>query len=246
MLHLPPVATPRRPVEDLVAALAGAVAGQTCNFYSDASDAGESAGAAGTRRERLRRYLTCRWDAPVVLVGEAAGWQGARLSGIAFTSEHQLLGRGKKEPSATVVHRVLGQLDAERDVLLWNAVPFHPHAPGRPRSNRRPTTAEIAACQPFLEAVCAGRHVIAAGRIAAAAVDHAMGDRTNTPYVRHPAHGGTAEFTAGLARLLSLAQPGDVPAVGWGPRRAPDVALLGLAATQAPQGPGLGAGRELP
>jgi hypothetical protein len=195
-------------VEDLVAALADAVAGQTCNFYSDAGDAGESAGAAATRRERLRRYLTCRWDAPVVLVGEAAGWQGARLSGIAFTSEHQVLGRGKKEPSATIVHRVLGQLGAEGLVVLWNAVPLHPHHPGQPRSNRPPTAAEVLACRSFLEAVCGGRRVVAVGRVAAVAVRQVQGSASEVPYVRHPAHGGAAMFAQGLAELLAAGSRG--------------------------------------
>jgi Uracil DNA glycosylase superfamily len=208
LLRLPPVVTPRRPVEELVAALADAVAGQTCNFYSDASDAGEVAGAAATRRERLRRHLTLLWDAPVVLVGEAAGWQGARLSGIAFTSEHQLLGRGKKEPSATVVHRELRQLGAEDLVLLWNAVPLHPHHPGQPRSNRRPTTAEVLDCRSFLEAVCADRRVVAVGRVAAAAVRQAAVGAADVPYVRHPAHGGARAFADGLAELLAAGPRG--------------------------------------
>jgi uracil-DNA glycosylase family 4 len=225
LLELPPPPATIGPVEDLVAALAAATVGETCNFYR--AVAGEPPGVAALRRERLRRYLTWRWDAPVVLVGEAAGHQGARRSGVAFTSEYQLLGRGQKEPSATIVHRVLQTLGVERQVLLWNAVPFHPHAPGRPRSNRRPTAAEVAACRPFLEAVCAGRHVIAVGRVAAAAVDQAMADRADVPYVRHPAHGGAAEFTAGLARLLSGARPEDGPVVVWdAPRGAEAAAIL--------------------
>jgi uracil-DNA glycosylase len=202
LLELPPPATPIGAVEELVAALAAATVGETCNFYRDAGAVDELAGAAATRRERLRRYLTSRWAAPVVLVGEAAGYQGARLSGIAFTSEQQLLGHGQKEPSATIVHRVLHQLGVEPHVLLWNAVPFHPHAAGRPRSNRRPTAAEVTACRPFLEAICAGRQVIAVGRVAAAAVEHALTDREDVPYVRHPAHGGASAFAAGLDQLL--------------------------------------------
>ena len=63
-----------------VAALAGATIGETFNFYRD----GEG---APVRRERLRRYLEARWSAPILLVGEAAGFRGARVSGIPFTSE---------------------------------------------------------------------------------------------------------------------------------------------------------------
>jgi len=122
-----------------------------------------------------------------VLVGEAAGYRGARVSGIPFTSERQLTGSGPAEATATVVHRVLAQLGVEDDVLLWNVVPTHP---GSESSNRRPTRAEIEAASPFLAELMRGRVAIAVGRLAAAALD--------APYVRHPSHGGTAAFEEGL------------------------------------------------
>src|SRR5918992_1137900 len=42
---------------------------------------------------RLTAYLALRASAPILLVGEAAGYRGARVSGIPFTSERQLSGR---------------------------------------------------------------------------------------------------------------------------------------------------------
>jgi uracil-DNA glycosylase len=204
-LELPPVEIVVPTVEQLLAALATTNVGATYNFYN--FYAGEDP-AAGERRERLRRYLHARWTAAVVLVGEAAGYQGARLSGIPFTSEHQLLGHGRKEPAATVVHRVLGALGVEADVLLWNAVPFHPHPPGNPWSNRPPTSTEVLGCRSFLEAVCRGRRVVAVGRVAAAAIRQANLGTHDVPYVRHPSHGGARQFEDGLARLL----PGDAAA----------------------------------
>jgi hypothetical protein len=142
-------------------------------------------------RGRLRAYLAAREGAPVVLVGEAAGYRGARVSGIAFTSERQLTGVGPAEASATIVHRVLAALRVEEDVLLWNVVPTHP---GTTTSNRAPTREEIVAARPFLDAVTRGRNVVAVGRVAAAALD--------APYVRHPSHGGAAAFADGLRRML--------------------------------------------
>ena len=140
----------------LVEELAAARIGATHNQY---------AGSA-LRRERLAAYLEARRGAPLLLVGEAAGYRGARVSGIPFTSERQLTGTGPAEATATVVHRVLAELGLEDDVLLWNLVPTHPHRPGNPASNRPPTREEIRAGRPFLEALAAGRQVVAVGRLA--------------------------------------------------------------------------------
>ena len=142
-------------------------------------------------------YLEAKSDAPVVLVGEAAGYRGARVSGIPFTSERQLTGAGPAEATATVVHRVLAELGLEDHVLLWNVVPTHP---GTATSNRRPTTGEVEASLPFLEELVAGRRSIAVGRLA----EQVLG----APYVRHPSHGGAADFRAGLATLLLRRTPG--------------------------------------
>jgi uracil-DNA glycosylase len=143
----------------------------------------------------LEAYLESRARAEIVLVGEAAGYRGARVSGIPFTSERQLTGAGPAEASATIVHRALGDLGLEEDVLLWNVVPTHPHEPGSPYTNRRPTRGEVESSSRFLDLVAGGRHVIAVGRLAECV--------TGAPYVRHPAHGGGAAFRDGLCRLLA-------------------------------------------
>jgi len=90
------------------------------------------------RRARLAAYLESRADAPLLLVGEAPGYRGARISGIPFTSERQLTGSGPAEATATIVHRVLAELGLAGQVLLWNVVPTHP---GSATSNRPPTAA---------------------------------------------------------------------------------------------------------
>jgi len=164
----------------LIERLTRAEIGATFNFYRD----GEG---AVTRRERLRAYLESRRNAPLLLVGEAAGYRGARVSGIPFTSERQLTGIGPAEPSATIVHRVLAELGLEESVLLWNVVPTHP---GTESSNRPPRRGEIAAGIPFARELARGRRVVAVGRVAQAVL--------GAPYVRHPSHGGAAEFRAGL------------------------------------------------
>ena len=142
-------------MEQLLAELAGLRIGATFNQYAEAGP-DDMPGAAETRLANLRAYLAERGRADVVCLGEAGGYQGMRWSGIAFTSERDLARWGApyeptcaarrwSEPSGTIVHKVLEELDAERRVILWNTVPTHPHRPGEPLSNRRPTTAEIAA-----------------------------------------------------------------------------------------------------
>jgi uracil-DNA glycosylase family 4 len=145
------------------------------------------------RRTRLRDYIAAREGAPLLLVGEAAGYRGARVSGIAFTSERQLTGAGPAEASATIVQRVLAELGIADDVLLWNVVPTHP---GTATSNRRPTRDEVRAARPFLDELRRGRRVVAVGRLAA--------DVLGAPYVRHPSHGGALAFAEGLRRTLAV------------------------------------------
>jgi uracil-DNA glycosylase len=167
----------------LVDRLAQARIGATFNQYA----------CSPCRRERLAAYLQARVDATTILVGEAAGYRGARISGVPFTSERQLTGSGPAEATATIVHRVLAELGVEDDILLWNVVPTHP---GTRTSNRPPTRDEIAAARPFLDELVRGRRVIAVGRVAAAVLD--------APYVRHPSHGGAAAFAAGLGHTLAV------------------------------------------
>ena len=137
-------------------ALARTTFGAAFNFYRYGT-------GAGLRRDRLREYLERRSEARLLLVGEAAGYRGARVSGIPFTSERQLSGAGPAEATATIVHRVLAELGIENDALLWNVLPAHPHRPGRPASNRPPTRREVAAGRPFVEALAEGRTVVPIG-----------------------------------------------------------------------------------
>jgi uracil-DNA glycosylase len=164
--------------------LAAADIGGTFNFYRDGD-------RSNLLRRRLAAYLSARADAPILLVGEAPGYRGARVSGIPFTSERQLTGTGPAEATATVVRAALGELGLEDAVLCWNVVPTHP---GTAASNRRPTRAEIEGGRGFLAALARGRRVIAVGRLAERT--------TGAAYVRHPSHGGASAFRDNLRRCL--------------------------------------------
>ena len=174
--------------------------------------------AAAARLLRLRAFFAVRprW----LLLGEAAGYQGAHVSGIAFTSERLLLAgaiprvdiggqrlstraRPWSEPSATTVWGTLHTLGRAADTLLWNAYPWHPHRPGMPQSNRTPTPIERRAGLPVLEALLAALPAVrcfAVGRNAEASLSE-MGVRA-TP-LRHPSMGGATAFREGLRRALA-------------------------------------------
>ncbi|HZO50416.1 MAG TPA: uracil-DNA glycosylase [Gaiellaceae bacterium] len=171
-------------MDGLVEELAAARIGGTFNQYAQGP-------RAPLLRQRLADYLRSRSGASLLLVGEAAGYRGARVSGLPFTSERQLTGVGPAEATATVVHRVLAELALAEEVLLWNVVPTHP---GTERSNRAPTPAEVAAGVRFARRLARGRRVLAVGRVA----ERALGAQ----YVRHPSHGGAAQFARALASGL--------------------------------------------
>jgi hypothetical protein len=196
-------------MDALLTDLARARIGATFNQYADIGP-DDVAAAAAIRLANLRAYLHERGGADIVALGEAGGYQGMRWSGIAFTSERDLQRWGEpyrrscgarswSEPSGTIVHRVLGELGAERRVILWNTVPTHPHRPGAPLSNRRPTVAEVAAGAEFAERLIAlvqPATVVAVGRIA----ESVLGP--SATYVRHPANGGATAFAEGMRAIL--------------------------------------------
>jgi hypothetical protein len=176
---------------------------------------GAPAGPAG-RAARLAAHFAVQ--PALLLLGEAAGYQGCRYSGIPFTNE-RLLGTGRIprvvatgrltsrprpwcEPSATIVWTALQVLGIADRVVLWNSFAWHPYVPGRPLSNRAPTPAELAAGRPVLDHVLdtfAGTPLVAVGRVA----ERTLRGLGRTPYaaVRHPSMGGAHQFRDGLAAL---------------------------------------------
>lgn len=177
------------------------------------------------RRENLRLYLRQMADIGprAMLVGEAPGYRGCRLTGVPFASEKILLS-GLDVKSEQCASRILGSergyrktVERERVVgeasatmmwetianlqplpLLWNAYPFHPCRPGQPMSNRPPSAQELTSGGEFLTELLrlyAVDTVIAVGNSAANGLKQA-----GIPFlmVRHPSHGGKIKFVAGL------------------------------------------------
>ena len=189
-----------------------------CNQYAYGS------ACNALRRANLRRYLRDMETRrpPVLLLFEAPGYRGCRLTGVPVTSRRvllegvaalELLGttrgyqdvpeagfeRIRGEQSATIVWRALAALGAAP--LIWNSVPFHPQPAGRPPGNRPPRAAELAQGRDFLCGILTRfrpRVLVAVGRTAQSSLA-ALG-LAHHP-LRHPAQGGSREFVAGLNAL---------------------------------------------
>lgn len=177
--------------------------------------------APTSRLGRLARHLDC--DARFILVGEAPGYRGCRYSGIAFTSEHFLMGgmiprlpkTGRltdrnipfSEPSAHTVWGTLYQMGIAEHTVLWNAVQLHPHEIGNAWSNRTPSKKEVAhgrAALHLLHEAFPDAKIIAVGKKADTALNNA-GIKT-LAVIRHPSFGGAVEFSDGLSAAVKQAK----------------------------------------
>lgn len=169
------------------------------------------------RRKRLRAHLCVQPDH--ILIGEAAGYQGCHVTGMAFTSERLIMTgviprvatAGERlstrhipwsEPSATTVWKTLHALNIEQNTILWNAFPWHPHRPGNLQSNRTPTRLERQRGLVVLDSLLTAASkatVFAVGRHAESILDEV--GRAAIP-LRHPSMGGAVLFRRGLQRAL--------------------------------------------
>jgi uracil-DNA glycosylase len=206
-------------IEAFIDRLAAVQTGPGCHNLFDHAAPGNA-----TRRRNLAIYLQeMQQRRPsVLLLGEAPGFRGMRITGIPFTNrsilagpanQFGLFGPGKgyvlpaesegiaSEPTATVMWQVLAELDFLP--LLWSAYPFHTHVPGRPLSNRTPTLTETAVGVPFWQELLelfGIPTVVAVGNVAHRSLQR---NGISVPKIRHPAHGGRAGFKGGLAELLA-------------------------------------------
>ena len=180
------------------------------------------------RRRNLEIYLQEMLDRrpKVLLVGEAPGFRGMRITGVPFTNRvilggpansFGLFGPGKgyvlppeaagvaAEPTATVLWQVLEEVDFLP--LLWSAFPWHTHQPGKPSSNRTPRPSETKLGTPFwqeLSELFGINTIVAVGNVAQHSLQRSGLD---VPKVRHPAHGGRSGFKQGLEQLLERGMP---------------------------------------
>lgn len=194
---------------------------ETFNQYAYGDDANNT-----TRRDNLKRYLQTMQErkSNTLMVMEAPGYRGCRLTGIPVTSRRVMLDgvpelklfgleQGYQdvtdtgfenihgEQSATIVWDTLATIG--RAPLIWNTYPFHPHKPDKPRSNRKPRKPETTLGGDYLRAILMRfkpEVIIAVGNVAEQTMI-SMG--INCVKVRHPAQGGKNDFVAGMTKLLS-------------------------------------------
>lgn len=186
------------------------------------------------RRENLRLYLIQmkRRKPDVLIIGEAPGYKGCRLTGVPFTSEKILTdGAGifgssmgfkrcdensnaASEQTATIVWDVLAELADFRCgkgkkytipklPLFWNAFPFHPYKWGNIRSNRKPNRAELKTGELFLRKMLEFSKFRKIIALGNAASVSLKSMQILHTKIRHPSYGGKKEFEKGLKQLLN-------------------------------------------
>ena len=154
----------------------------------------------------------------ILLVGEAPGYKGCKITGIPFTSgkvfekvNHPVLSGIKgnlrlskieSEHTATIVWNYLATKSSTP--LFWNSFPYHPHPEGNENKNRAPTDEEIEAGVKFLHALnTIFKPEIIAG-IGNSGVDCAKRafPEMEIKYIRHPSFGGKSEFIEGMNEII--------------------------------------------
>ncbi|GAB5494185.1 MAG: uracil-DNA glycosylase [Phototrophicaceae bacterium] len=177
------------------------------------------------RRDNFKRYLNLilAQKPKHLMVMEAPGYRGCRLTGIPVTSYKimlegldnlEIFGEEKGyhasndegfeniygEQSATIVWTTLN--DLQITPLIWNTFPFHPHKLKQARTNRKPRVAETKLGLSYLHPIIEffkPEVIIAVGNVAH---DTMSKGNINCHKVRHPAQGGKNDFVAGLQELL--------------------------------------------
>ena len=154
----------------------------------------------------------------MLLVGEAPGYKGCKLTGIPFSSgeifsrfDHPFLQQLSQqvkikdlsgENTATMVWEYL----TERNItpLFWNSFPFHPHHADNPYTNRVPNSSEIQQGIGYLQSLAKiyKPDIIAGIGNKGSKCARLTLPNQNIPNIRHPSFAGKRDFIAGMDGLL--------------------------------------------
>lgn len=182
------------------------------------------------RSANLKAYLEMRVDAKYLLIGEGLSYQGGHFSGMAMTSERQVINdvdnlifKGSKQrtshPMATskrtvqeqgftentgsIVWKTLAPILKTTDWITWNIFPWHPHKPDNLLTNRLPREDEIAAGLALFK-----KHFDFLGRDRILIGVGQTSGRTLSEAgydiltVRHPANGGAPKFKSQIEKIV--------------------------------------------
>lgn len=186
--------------------------------------------APDIRCENLARYLKMRPSPRFILVGEALSFQGGRFSGIAMTSERQLLSdtgsfifegikqrtshptatskhtvseKGFSENTGSIVWKTMASLIPAMDWMTWNIFPFHPYRVGEFLTNRLPREDETQMGLDFFK-----KHFMQffpeTTLVSVGKTSfHTLSTANFCPFlVRHPANGGAGLFLNQITGLV--------------------------------------------
>ena len=174
------------------------------------------------------KYVLSQKGKRILLVGEAPGYKGCRITGIPFTSgrvfqeiPHPILlalkdkiclPKLEAENTATIVWRVLTEAlhkkSSKNNItpIFWNSFPFHPHPAGQTNKNRAPTKNEIVFGSEILKElhqIVKHDSVAGIGLKGVTALKTLFPDQT-VQAIRHPSYGGKKQFKEGINSLLGI------------------------------------------
>jgi hypothetical protein len=191
----------------------------------DARDATPRAEMPRRRRANLEAYVDARRrSARVMLMGEAPSHRGCRFTGIAFSSEVELVHKRElvarrplaltscdapakpmRERSAAVIWDEIDRAGCAYEVVLWNAFPWHPYGT-EVTTNRKPRIREVqhgrAALSALLDCFTHRLEIFAVGKVAEEALAR-WEEFDCAGYIRHPSQGGEARFREGFRELVA-------------------------------------------
>ncbi len=182
------------------------------------------------RLNNLKRYLEMRKNAKYILVAEGLSYQGGHFSGLAMTSERQLLNdeknlifKGKKqrtsnpnctekrtvkelgftENTGSIVWKALAPILKTTDWITWNIFPWHPHKSDNLLTNRLPREDEITVGLAIFEKYfdfLGKNRELIAVGQTSGKTLEKAGYSITT--VRHPANGGATKFKNQIEELV--------------------------------------------
>ena len=172
-------------------------------------------------KNNLRAYLEYMVDNyknGILLVGEAPGHKGCKITGIPFTSGSVIKSKKNKIFRDIGHHIILSVIESENTAkivwnylegkktlpLFWNSFPFHPHPKNNKNKNRPPSKDEVDKGISYLKQLAnifKPQRIAGIGRAGEASVKLAFGLQEDS-YIRHPSYGGKSDFIKGMNKII--------------------------------------------